>query len=159
MSTWFLDLSGRLMTFYIITKCLTKGPFTVYLGCWFDSAVLVGEAEQKEGQAAGHVVSTIRKQRDLSAGLQLTFSSVPFHVIWDQAYRWCSLHSEWVYPPQVNIRKHPSVERASKDTLVGRRCVSQVVPTLVELAIEIDLHGCPLISLILFSLKSGRLYC
>lgn len=79
MSTWFLDLGGALVTFHIIIKCLTKSHFTVYLGCWFDSAVMVGEgAEQQEGQAAGHVVSTITKQRDLRVGIQLAFSSVPF---------------------------------------------------------------------------------
>lgn len=78
MLTWFLDLGGTLVTFHTITKCLTKGHFTVYLGCWFDSAVLVREAEKQEGQASGHVVSTIRKQRDLSAGIQLTLSSVLF---------------------------------------------------------------------------------
>lgn len=45
MSTWFLDLGGALVTFYIIIKCLTKSHFTVYLGCWFDSAVVVGEGQ------------------------------------------------------------------------------------------------------------------
>lgn len=114
MSTWFLDLGGALVTFHIIIKCLTKSHFTVHLGCWFDSAVVVGEAEQQAGQAAGHVVSTIRKQRDLCVGIQLTFSSVPFHVIWDQAHRWCYPHSEWVYPPQANIWTRPSAETASK---------------------------------------------
>lgn len=113
MSTWFLDLGGALVTFHIIIKCLTKSHFTVYLGCWFDSAVMVGEGQSNRKVKPQVTLCPPSQSREIYV-LASSWLSPPFHVIWDQAHRWCYPHSEWVYPPQANIWTRPSAETASK---------------------------------------------
>jgi hypothetical protein len=60
-----------------VTKYLTKTPQgKVYFGVsFFDGQpIMVGRGWRQENKAAGHIVSTVRKGRDIITGDQLTFS-------------------------------------------------------------------------------------